>query len=518
MIDTSPQLFETPNAGELRDAPRFRWRLVTNTRNLFQMMASGLVTGPAGFGKKYYEDPLSLAEGWVPLVRDAAPRPLLELSVRERPGLRPCLLELDLSSLEGPCHALDAAGSLQEIPFPQGLSGAEVLLLVPAPLPAHWITEVLFEAKEDKSSTLRDAENYANVSLAGLRTRILKKAFAGESQANWLESLKSISPRDDPPARALASGGVMAMLLHTAERGDLAVEASRLAFEPEAEPEAQDPSLRALAAWLRGSSEPLAEDLGARLLWELVEAVSGARFQEGSPEPTAVVLEHLGQATQGTEERLQLAVEQLTSDLRALRGLGEHTVSDLLDRHGKPLSRALVLFFLRQTCPELLDFSHPLILEQHRIPAAMLFGARCGWLGLPESLRSVPGLAPAVSHRMAAMAHHTGQSGIRLGDAPPRPRSVRELLAPGERGWTAKQKEAALLLARAGKWDCIRTRVTLGKGEYRLVVDGSGTHLVFDGEPRAVSTNVDQDELFSRLAAERPADASLRKVRDLLQA
>lgn len=515
MSDTG-RLFDTLDGGDPNAAPRLRWRLVTNTRNLFHVLSSGLVSGPAGFGKKYYEDPLSLAPGWIPLVPEVAPRSLLDLAVRERPTLRPCLVELDLANLEGPCLALDPSGFVKEMVFPEGLSGNEVLLLVPAPLPVHWITEVLFETKEAKASTLHEADNYANVSFAGLRTRVLKKAFAGEAESRWLESVQKTSSRDEPPARAVAAGGVLAMLLHTAERGELPMKASRLGFDPDVDPEVHDPALRTLVFWLQGRQEPPDGDLAARL-WELLEAVAGARFLAGSPDPTSVVLEHLEGSTRGTDERLQDAVEKLTSDLRALQRLGEHTVSQLLERHVKPLSAALVLFFLRETCTEFLKFSHPLVQEEHRVPGAMLFGARCGWLGLPEKLRGVPNLAPAVCHRMADLAHAMTGSGIRLGPAPPRPLPVRELLAPRERGWSPKQKEAALVLARAGGWNCIHTRVTFGKGEYRLVVDGSGTHVVFEGEPKAVSTDVDRDELFSRLASERPAEATLNKVRALLQ-
>ncbi len=216
------------------------------------------------------------------------------------------------------------------------------------------------------------------------------------------------------------------------------------------------------------------------------------------------------------DERRRIPLERLANDLRDVRGLIDSTVTELFERHAKPFPRAMILFFLREKCSDLLEFFHPQLREQHFVLAAILFGARCGWLDLPLSLRDVPKLSNAVSHRMAAMTHTTAGTRLDLGPPAPRPRALRELLAKTEKGWTVKQKEAALVLARAGGWDCVQTRVTLGKGDYRMVVDGRGTQFVFPGEPKAVLTEVDVDQFFAHLTDAQPSVQAERKVRTLL--
>jgi hypothetical protein len=46
----------------------------------------------------------------------------------------------------------------------------------------------------------------------------------------------------------------------------------------------------------------------------------------------------------------------------------------------------------------------------------------------------------------------------------------------------------------------MQTRINLGKGEYRLQVDGRGAHILLDGEVKAVTTEIDREGLFARLA------------------
>jgi carbamate kinase len=57
-------------------------------------------------------------------------------------------------------------------------------------------------------------------------------------------------------------------------------------------------------------------------------------------------------------------------------------------------------------------------------------------------------------------------------------------------------------LARKKKWDCIQTRVKLGKGEYKVVVDGSGVNILLDGDVKAVEAFVDKDKFMTMLSLE----------------
>jgi hypothetical protein len=122
-------------------------------------------------------------------------------------------------------------------------------------------------------------------------------------------------------------------------------------------------------------------------------------------------------------------------------------------------------------------------------------------MGLPAEVRAQPRLREAVTHRMAALAQRHQQSGVDLGPAPERVRPLRELLGTRGRPWSKTQQAGALTLARGMGWSQImQTRISLGKGDYRLQVDGRGAHILLDGEVRAVFTEIDRDGFFARLA------------------
>lgn len=109
-------------------------------------------------------------------------------------------------------------------------------------------------------------------------------------------------------------------------------------------------------------------------------------------------------------------------------------------------------------------------------------------------------LRAAVAHRMAALAHRQAGFDLDLGPAPQRIAPLRELLAAVAGNWNKGQQDAALTLARGMGWRALlRTRISLGKGDYQLQVDGRGAHLLLDGDVKAVATDIDRDALLERL-------------------
>ena len=509
-------LFDTDNPpSETR--PARRWLLVSNQRNLFYMLAAGMLMSPKGFGKKYYQDTLCGFPGWIPLFADSVPKAAVEHSLSERGHLIPCLAEIDLSALRGAVMAVGVDGAAREVNFPDALDGSECVLFIPAPLPSAWIASILFRSREDKAECEADARDFGNVPLADCKREVGARVFSKTSDSAW-PSLDVVLPDRDTPLEApLVAGAMMAMLLHLARLGEIGIQSCRLVFD------AQDsvaetmthPMISALGAWQRMGHAPDTDDVIKKLFWGAIDKLAVYRAWETSA--LDVMLGHLESSARSLDERLQQALLKLAGDLKTLTGFADSTITELFERHPKPFSRVMTLFFLRETCAELLEFRHPLLTETDYLAAALLFAARDGWLGLPLELRGAPGLQEAVSHRMATMAHRIADTGIDLGTPPPRPLPLRELLTPGPRGWSKAQGEAALLLARECRWDCIQTRISLGKGEYRLVVDAKGMHVLIAGEAKAVVTEVDRERFFVDLAHERIADKQERKVRDLLK-
>ena len=193
---------------------------------------------------------------------------------------------------------------------------------------------------------------------------------------------------------------------------------------------------------------------------------------------------------------------------------GDITIDDLLERYTTPFARAIAACFQLRSCADLLQAAQPRLQGSDRIAAAILCGVREGWQDLPGDLREIPrDLGPAVTHRMAALAHRAARTGIRLGIPPARPLSLRELFTRNPE-WGSPEHGAALRLARSKRWTCVETVIRLGAGSYAATIDRRGLTLVLDGEPRGVRTEVRREEFLDNLAGvclTRRLDRDIRK-------
>jgi len=497
-----------------------RWLLVSNHLNLLYMLAAGLVMPPKGFGKKYYQDTLAVYPGWIPLFADAVPKAAIDYCVSERKHLIPCIATMNLASLQGKVMAIYSEGVAKEVSFPDGLDGSEQILLIPAPLPVTWMTSIAFQSSDNKTTCEADARDFGNVPLLDFKREVSASAFSKTTGWHWPPSDIDIPSKEVALDAPFAAGGIMALLLHLGNIGEVGMQACRLAFNAE-EDGAQsmtDPLISSLGKWMQTGQAIDTGDISNRLFWGAVMKVAACRFSDVPSTPLDAVLDYLGSAGEGMDERMKIALVKLVNDLRTIASFTDSTITEIFERHPKSFSRVLTLFFLREKCADLLSFKHPLLTESDIIAAAILFAARDGWLGLPLQLRNFPSSQAAILHRMAAMSHRMGDTGLNLWSPPSRPLPLRELFLLGPKGWSTAQKDAALALARECKWGCIQTRVSLGKGDYRLVVDGSGMHIIVAGEAKAVETEVDREKFFGALASAPISDKQDRKVRDLLKA
>jgi len=517
MSDSANAAFAlAPPPAPASKSPRLVWHLVTNQLNLTYLLAAGLVTGPRGLGRKYHRDALSLCPGWLPLFAESIPGAALDLAVSEGSHLRRVVAALDLARLKGQVHAMGSDGEPRTLAFPEGLTGEEQVLLVPAPLPATWIQTILFASKEDAAAALDETADYGNVTLEAYKRQVRPKLFNGTRNIAWPPKPGALPERDASTQDVAAIGAALALLFALGNREDSLVEAGRLLWEPPTDgpgdqPEARvDPLLAALLRWTSLAGPMDGQDIQGGLLLETLQGVVDAKVRWNNPpqtdcqtlNPRQAVLDVLQSQRQRLPgDKWQAALERLACDLQGILGLGGDTVSELLHRHIKPFSRGLILFFLREDCADLVELRQPLLTGMDYVIAAALFGARSGWMGLPAEVRAQPRLREAVTHRMAALAQRHQQSGVDLGPAPERVRPLRELLGPRGNPWIKTQQAGALTLARGMGWSQVmQTRISLGKGDYRLQVDGRGAHILLDGEVRAVSTEIDRDGFFARLA------------------
>ena len=504
--------------------------LVTNHLNLLYMLAAGIVMPPSGFGDKYYQDTLACFPGWIPLfLGKAVPADAVKLCTGEAEHLRPVVVHMDLTGLSGTMAAFGTEGP-RELRFPDELDGSESILLIPAPLPTSRVTHIAFPSPGDKRAVETEALDFANVPLHDFKRKTMKTLFSKPSDKPWPPTQGPVE-RAVPLQAPLAGGGIMAMLFHFAHHGDLSAAACRSAFDPgdDLAPPVDEPILAGLRAWMRaGSASSPAADTAADpggshrlrnafqdvLLWGAVDRLLDQKNAGPTTSAEEVLLDYLDAETPKFDARLQAGAKKLHDTLVSLTGLADATSSELFDRHETPLARAMILFFLRDRCTELLEFRSDQLREPDWLTAAILFGAREGWVGLPLPLRAVPGLADAASHRMAQMAHRIAGTDLDLGTPPARARPLRELFGDG-RTWGAKENAAATELAQASKWDCVRTRINLGQGEYKLTVHGSSVHIELSGKP-GLDTRVDPERFFHCLAETRVGTNVEEKVRKTL--
>ena len=490
--------------------------LVTNHLNVMYMLAAGLVLPSRGFGEKYYQDTLDCCPGWLPLFTGRPPRGAVDHAVAEAGHLRPCQVVVSLRELAGSVM-VPGPGGVEKRRWPHE-GGRAPLIFVPAPLPIRAIEEIRFRSREDATACKSDALDYGNVPLADFRVRVDRKGFASAVGPAW-------PPPHVPPERAVplesaqAAGGMLTMLRLLANRDlgkapgsgePLGLGACRAAFDSEADlPPGLSATVAAgLPAWLRTGSSParapaalpgIERDDARQLFWGAVDTLAEATGATGVDGANARLLAYLDRGSADVDEPLRKHVVELRDALDSLTGLADLTVSDLFDRFKTPFPRAMSLLFLRSTCAELLAFEHEALNAEDRLAAALLFGARAGWLAMPLSLRGGAAASEAVCHRMAALSHRMADTGFELGPAPARPKTLAELFA-GE--WGARQRRAAVELARGQEWtDCLRTRVMLGPGDYALKVGRGETEIVFPGEARAIETEVDRSRFTTLLAA-----------------
>ena len=508
------EMVQSTRSSAPRGAPKAGY-LVTNHLNLMYMLSAGLLLPPTAFGDKYYRDTLECCPGWIPLFTGRPGSAAIDHCLSEAGHLKPCIVRISLNGFSGRIVTLDSE-DLRVGRFPDRLGKAKLLFL-PAPLPASSIEKILFRSVDERKACETDARDFSNVPWADFTTRTDRTRFSNLPKDPWPPK-RVPGARETPLGPVQAAGGIMALLRlmgncganRTPAAGEtLGVAACRVAFDPAREPvsELEDTILAGLGAWIRSGGEPqstseLFPDTAGRMAWRrLFWGAAGRLVQEvGSgdrDDAAGVLLDYLGAASTRVPPQLRERVRSLKDDLESLTGLGRFRVSDLWKKYSTPLSRAMSLLFLRRTCAELLEFQASELKDEDWLAAAVLFGARSGWLSLPLSLRGGPEASRAVSHRMAAMSHRMAASGFDLGPAPERPKPLAEWFLES---WSARQRSAALELARFQGWDCIETRLRLGQGGYRLEVGRGGMEIVFPGEPRAVHTAVDKGRFLKLLA------------------
>ena len=492
------------------DVAGLTWLLATNHLNALYMLAAGMVMGPAGFAGKHYHDPSSEFPGLIPVFRNEVPEAAVQQAVSEKEHLRPCIAEIDLAGLAGPARLVSHDGVVTAGALPLGTDSEAGVLLVPAPLPMTVVKRLIFRSSADRKEFETAARNFANIDLTRLRIEVSEQFFSSDLPMVWplpgQREGRAPVVVDQPPARGAAIGGCLAMLYQLANRSDLCCSVNRIASgggtSVDYDAVQRDPVLAELAPWIESGCPRPESPVQARLFWGAVQAVVDARLGGSVERPTDTILGYLeAQVAESQETGHQSRLERLISDMRRTFGLGGGTISRLFEQHKGTMSRPLLLFCLRERCVDLLEFSHPDLKDEELVLAAILFGVRDAWIGMPVELRTPKGLARFVEHRMFEV--EGSQRGVRLSlePAPSRPIPLRELLTRSEDAWNETRSASLANVAdRLGWPDCIVSRIRLSQGQYRLNVSADGVEVVARGSIRPPVVEVDRAGLLKKIS------------------
>lgn len=517
--DGSPTVEPPPT-----EAPPLIWLLATNHQNMAYMLSTGLLTGPAGLGNKYYRDPSGVFPGWLPVFRGAVPEAAIESALSEGRSLQPCIAEVDVGVLRGAVRWVARDGTLAgEVVLP-GVIGAEIAaLLLPAPLPAYAVRKLWFGSEEARRAFDRVVATDPTITLHGLSLESTWPAAAATSPMDWPPAAEQAETEaaDSPPARGQALGGVLAMLYHLANRSDLFGAVYRIAAGESSIVDAaaiqRDPVLKELPGWLGGGELPSDAVEAAHLYWGAADALIQARRTGPTPNAIDAVLEYLDSPhARAVAPTRQASLSRLTTAMRGAFGMLKGTNSELLRNHPGSLSRPLLLLCLRERCADLLELTHAELKDEEMALAAILFGLRDGWRKLPKDLRLPESLARHVIRRMAEVEQQQRGSSALAFEPPPRPRPLRELIPKDDGAWAEASKVACVEFARKHKWeDCIVSRVRL-PSNYVLTSCQEGVEVKFAGFPEATRFEVDRTKLLARISQwpplPRQTEDELRKL------
>ena len=486
------------------------WFLTTNHLNLLYMLAAGMVMGPAGFAGKHYRDPSSGLSGLIPIFHEGVPELAIQQAASEQKHLRPCIAELDLTGLSGQVRLVTRNGEISTGTLPLSIDSEIGALLLRAPLPMTLVKRLLFRSPADRKEFETSARSFANIDLSDLSIEVAEQRFSSvQPMLSPLPETPDDTAQgavDRAPARGDAIGGSLAMLYQLANRSDLCCSVYRMASgagdADDCSVVQRDPVLAGLMPWIESGALRPESSVQARLFWGAIQALVDARLRRSKEKPVDIVLGFLDDQLSSLQEAgYRSRLERLIADMRSTFGLGGGTISQLFEHHKGTLSRPLLLFCLRERCVDLLEFSHPDLSDEELVLAAIMFGVRDGWIGLPVELRAAKGLSRFVEHRMFVAEWSQYDIRLSLDIASPRPIPLRELFMTGKSTWSEERNASlAKLTSRLGWHECITSRIRLSQGQYRLNITADGVEVVVRGDIRPPVVDIDRDGLLKRIS------------------
>jgi hypothetical protein len=224
-----------------------RWLFATNTENLKNIIAQGLITEPSGF-TKYYKDALEISPSILMVFNNAVPKEIFDKSIEEEASLDQCIIELSFDNISGSIEyfqehvdnkvsksVIDDGidGNLfNEVENKDSESSNEIQLniediihnspkaiYVQLPLPLSVIKTVIFSGKKIKEKFINEVTPIPNIPRIDFTLKVEAKLFK--------TFLKISINKTFPPQKEVdyslvyAYGGLLTMLFYYSKNGKL---------------------------------------------------------------------------------------------------------------------------------------------------------------------------------------------------------------------------------------------------------------------------------------------------------
>lgn len=509
----------TKEQSMMQKKPATSGRFITNNMNMAYMLGSGLIMPPEGFGGKYYQDTLELVPGWIPVFIKNISTDALAYVVREQPkNLYSCYVELDLSGLRCTAWSYGQA-QWRQIKLQDGLDGTEELLLLPAPLPLNLVKNFIVFAERTKAESFKETlKAYGNAQLGTLKTASKKAEFEKKKTLPWpleIPADSALQPLSVPLSTVNAIGGAVNALAILSQSNSLARTACQmLAGRKSLDEElGHKRFLQAINEWACVPSDTVAtKDVFALLVQYLYERIGNTDYANALD----IILAHFVEISEtvfpdkpGAKESAQDFIQLIKNNAQ----MPKDKVENLLQKYDKPLQQTFLSFVFYNDLKELFEKAHAPLQPERMAELVLLMGLRTGWLGLDFTYKQQQGCHVFVPYLMAVLAHRFAKTDMELPEI-----KVPLLLSEyfSSEKWSSRQQATAVYLAKKQQWNCVSTRICLGKGDYQLSIGTGGVDIVLDGEVKAVHTEVDMKKFhieFSKLHLLEPSlEIELRKL------
>ncbi len=200
-------------------------------------------------------------------------------------------------------------------------------------------------------------------------------------------------------------------------------------------------------------------------------------------------------STQGSVDKAGEKGIDFIGDLKKLVSFSEDSVETLLERHAKPFTRAVLLFFVLPNVTALWNYQKFAIGALERVMATLLFAIKDGWLALDKSFKNYAGNADIIADIMTQLVHGLPfeETAIRQLSRP-----LRQILL--DETWTKSHENLANALNKQFDWACVNTELVL-PSDASLYAKNSQMLARFSGsmEHIKIKTHYDKAQLLDNL-------------------